>query len=67
MSESVNEVDGMRRSDRGRGTASVKVEVKEEGEEGEMEQREGTAKWKRRGGRGKKASCRGKKSIMTPL
>lgn len=50
MSESVNEVDGMRRSDRGWGTDSVKVEVKEEGEEeeGEVERGEGTAKWKRR-------------------
>lgn len=67
MSESVNEVDGMRRSDRGWGTDSMKVEVKEEGEEGEVERGEGTAKWKRRGERGKKASCRGKKSIMTPL
>lgn len=47
MSESVNEVDGMRRSDRGR-------KKRRDGWRG-------TAKWRRRGGRGKKASCREKK------
>ena len=40
----------------------MKVEEREEEEEeGWMERGEGTAKWKRRGGRGKKASRRKKK------
>lgn len=65
MSESVNEVDGKRRSDRGRGTDSVKVEVKEEGEEWSEGKAQQSGKGEEEGG--KRHHAGGKKSIMTPL
>lgn len=60
MSESGREVDGMRRSDRGRRTDSVKVEerVEEGGMDGERG-RHGKVEKERR--KGEKASCRKKK------
>lgn len=67
MSESVNEVDGMRRSDRRRRRRRTDwVEV----EEGWMERGEDTAKWKRKRRKEEEKGImqgRRKKSVMTPL